>query len=80
MKKAKTMLTAIAILAIVGGSLALKRKMSNVLFFLIFPNDPGFNCIVAEPGFKTSIFGFVGYYATTSSGNCLYGVYTITSN
>jgi hypothetical protein len=79
MRKAKIMLSAIAVLAIVGGTLAFRAKTSLALWF-IDPDHPAAGCTVFKAGFKTTLTGVYGPYSTEASLVCVYGTYNITAN
>ena len=71
MKRAKIMLSAIAMLAFIGGALALKVKSNNTLFFES-PTNTGAGCVVSSVGFETTSDSGAptAIFSTTSDAAC----------
>jgi hypothetical protein len=67
MKKVKIMLTAITVMAVVGGALAFKAAKFNTVVFCTTEAAPG-ACTVVTPGF--SILAQPGQVQSAGSSSC----------
>jgi type IV secretory pathway protease TraF len=82
MKKARVMLTAIAVLAVVGGALAFKAKTN---FYKLYYNDSQSKCVLWDVTFHAKPVAsggtvFAGYSTTSDTQNACPGVATIIDN
>ncbi|CAL1519745.1 hypothetical protein [Chitinophaga sp. MM2321] len=75
MKRAKIMLTAVAVLATVGGTLAFKARISQYIYTQ--ESEKG-NCTVLKTGAKITDTGVILVPATKIPGPC-YPTYTTTT-
>ncbi|CAL1519751.1 hypothetical protein [Chitinophaga sp. MM2321] len=77
MKRAKLMLTAIAILAVVGGALASKARINH---FVYTQAGGAGNCTVLQTGAKITDVGSVKVPVAEASGACTTTIYTVATS